>query len=305
MLSQGAALPESIPKALWRVLCEIWRIADERHLGLIAAGVAFFAMFAVFPGLAALVSIWSWLSDPNAIGSYLHVISEFMPPEAFALIEGQVRALIATSGGRLGWSTAISLAVALWSTRAGVAAVVQGLNAIHGYRNRGGAKQVLVAMALTLAVLAMAIAGLATVVAVPIALAFVPLGPVQGRVLAGLPWAITFLLLIATLSLVYRYGPNLDRRSRPGWITPGAGLAALLWAAASLAFSIYLSNFGSYNRVYGSLGAGVALLMWFFLSAYAVLLGAALNRALGIGIPFAEREARGHAMTEPAPSAPK
>lgn len=266
--------------SLWRILRDIFRIADERHLGLIAAGVAFFALFAVFPGLTAVIAIWSWFADPVVIGSYLHVISEFMPPEAFSLIETQVRSTIASSGGPLGWSTLLSLGVAIWSTRAGVAAVVQGLNAIQGFRNRGGAGQVLLSSALTLVVLAMAMAALATVVIMPIALAFLPLGSMQARLLTALPWAITFLLVIGTLSLVYRYGPNTGTRDRAGWITPGAGLAALLWAAASLAFSLYLANFGAYNKVYGSLGAVIALLMWFFLSAYAVLIGAALNHVL-------------------------
>lgn len=267
------------------VVSEMWRVMDERHLGLIAAGVAFYGMLAFFPGLTALVAVWSWLSDPAALESYLGVVDEFLPPEAFALVSDQIHALIADAGGTLGWRAMISLAVALWSTRAGLAALVQGLNAIHGYRNRGGAGHLLVASVLTLAVLSMAIAALATVVAVPIALAFLKLGPMQGRILAAVPWAVTLFLVLVTLAMVYRYGPNTDWRNRAGWLTPGTALAAVLWAAASVAFSIYISNFGTYNRVYGSLGAGIALLMWFYLSAYAVLLGAALNHALGIPRP--------------------
>jgi len=273
------------PLTPWTILTELWRLTDERNLGLIAAGVAFYAMFALFPALGAVVSIWSWLADPAALQSYLDVADGFIPPEAFGLIRGQVEALVRTSGEQVGWRTGLSLAVAMWSTRAGLASVVQGLNTIYESPSRGGLRQVAVAMGLTLAVLGMAIAGLMTVVVVPILLAFLPLGPAEGRIVAGLPWAATFLLLLATLGLVYRFGPNTGSEHRAGWITPGAGLAALLWAAASLAFSLYLANFGSYNRVYGSLGAVVALLMWFYLSAYAVLLGAALNRVLGIPRP--------------------
>jgi len=273
------------PLTPWSIVTELWRLTDERHLGLVAAGVAFYAMFALFPALGAVVSVWSWLADPAALQSYLEVASGFIPPEAFGLIAGQVEALVQSSGEQVGWRTGLSLGVALWSTRAGLASVVQGLNTIYGSPSRGGVRQVAVAMGLTLAVLGMAIAGLITVVVIPILLAFLPLGPVEGRIVAGLPWAATFLLVLAVLGLVYRFGPNTKSERRASWITPGAGLAALLWAAASLAFSMYLANFGSYNRVYGSLGAVVALLMWFYLSAYAVLLGAALNRVLGIPRP--------------------
>ncbi|MEI4471908.1 YihY/virulence factor BrkB family protein [Frigidibacter sp. MR17.24] len=263
------------------------KIIDERNLGLVAAGVAFYAMFAIFPALAAVVSVWSWLAaDPEVLESYLLVARGFIPDEAFGLIAGQVSALVAASAqSGIGWRTLISLMIALWSTRAGLASVVQGLNAIHGYPNHRTAKQFLLPLILTMTVLGMAILALATVVVLPILLHILPLGPIEGRIIGGIPWVITFLLLLVTIAMVYRYGPNTRRALRAGWLTPGAGLAAALWAAASLAFSLYLSNFGAYNRVYGSLGAGVALLMWFYLSAYAVLLGAALNHVLGIPRP--------------------
>lgn len=269
----------------WTILKNLWRLTDERNLGLIAAGVAFYAMFALFPALTAVVSVWGWLADPAALQTYMEVAGGFIPPEAFSLITRQVEALVNSPSSEVWWRTAISLLVALWSTRTGLASVVQGLNAIYGAPSRSGIWQIVVAMGLTLAVIGMAIAALITIVVVPILLAFLPLGPVEGRIVGGLPWAATFLLVLATLGLIYRFGPNTGAEHRAGWITPGAGLAALLWAAASLAFSVYLANFGSYNRVYGSLGAVVALLMWFYLSAYAVLLGAALNSVLGIPRP--------------------
>lgn len=249
-------------------------------MGLVAAGVAFYAIFAVFPGLATLVSLWSFWADPLVLDSYLAVANEFIPPEAFGLIESQVHALVAAQGGSLGWGTFLSLGVALWSTRAGLDAVVQGLNAIEGRPNRHGLVQMLVALVLTIAVIAMAIAAMGTVVVVPILLQFLPLGPISGRLIAALPWLLTLCLLMAVLGLVYRYGPNLRQDRRVRWISPGSVLALVLWFVASTGFSLYLTNFASYNRVYGSLGAGVALLMWFFLSAYAVLLGAALNHVL-------------------------
>lgn len=269
---------------LWQIVKGVQKVADERYLGLVAAGVAFYAMFAIFPALAAVVSIWSWLAaDPDVLETYLRVLQEFLPPDAFGLIAGQVASLVQSSAqSGIGWRTMLSLLIALWSTRAGLAAVVQGLNAIHGYPNRGGARQILLPMVMTMGVVAMALAAMATVVVIPIVLHFLPLGPIEGRIIGGIPWIVTFLLLLTLLAMIYRYGPNTKRSLRAGWVTPGTGLAALLWALASVGFSLYLNNFGAYNRVYGSLGAGIALLMWFYLSAFAVLLGAALNHVLGI-----------------------
>lgn len=268
-----------------RVIVDLWTLIDRRNVALVAAGVAFYGMLAVFPALTAVVSIWSWMADPAVLRSYTSVAAGFIPPEAFSLLNAQVEALITSSTGGVAWRAVLSLMVALWSARAGLASVVRGLNAIHGYPSRKGPRQLMVAMLLTLAIIGMAIVALATVVVLPIVLSFLPLGPVEGWLVGGLPWAVTFLLVIATISLIYRYGPNTKRSVRAGWITPGAGIAAALWAAASLGFSVYLTNFGNYNRVYGSLGAGIALLMWLYLSSYAVLLGAAINQILGIPKP--------------------
>ena len=266
----------------------IWYATGDRHLSLIAAGVAFYAMLAVFPGVAALIAIWGFLSDPALIEAQMQPLARFVPREAFLLIDEQVRALIAANQSTLGWTTVLSLLAALWSARAGLAALIHGLDTIHGTTLRGGLGHTLAAIALTLALIGVAVVALAAVVIAPILLAFVPLGPFTIWAVTGLKWATAVIVVLMGITLLYRYGPNRQAQHAV-WVSPGLLLAVAVWAGASVAFSYYLSNFGSYNRIYGSIGAVIALLMWFYISAYAVLLGAALNAEMERPVPEPRR----------------
>lgn len=271
-------------RRLAAISAELWRVASERHLGLIAAGVAFFAMLAIFPAVAALVALFGFWADPAVIDTQLDLMSEFIPPDAFALLDAQVNRLIALNDSTLGWTTALSLLVALWSARLGVAALVQGLNAVHGVQNRAGLWHLAIAVLLTGAMIAVALVALATMLILPVVLAFFPLGGFYGTAAEILRWALALMVVLGGLSVFYRYGPNRNG-PRGSWLSPGLFFALLLWATASFGFSYFLSNFGNYNEVYGSIGAVIALLMWLYISAYAVLLGAALNAVLESRLP--------------------
>ena len=253
----------------------LWRQTDDRHLDLIAAGVAFYAMLAVFPAVAAVIALWGFVSDPRVVEEQLGLLQGVIPPEAFALLAGQVRALIATNDSALGLTTALSTGAAIWSARAGVGALLRGLNAIYGIERRGGFLHAVTALGFTGALVAVALLTLASLVGVPVVLAYLPLGAWTELALTLLRWGVALSVMLLGLGVVYRYGPN--RPHRPPWISVGAVVALGLWAVASLGLTLYLRNFGSYNEVYGSIGAVIALLMWFFISAYAVLLGAAVN----------------------------
>ncbi len=261
---------------IWRLIIAVWYATDERHIGVIAAGVAFYGMFAVFPGMAAMIAIWGFFSDPSVIPNYMSAVHEVIPAAAYDVLETQLVALLKADSHTLGWTTALSLLVALYSIHAGVAALISALNAINGHRPRSGLRRFVGSVLMTFATLGLAITALATVVVVPIALNFVNVGQAEALILKVLPWIVLILVLLVFLGMVYRWGPNRDG-ARFAWLTPGSLLAVALWAIASIAFSVYLGNFGSYNRIYGSIGAVIALLMWFYISAYIVLLGAVLN----------------------------
>ena len=269
-----------ILQQIWQFVIAVWNRVAEGHFSLIAAGVAFYAMFAVFPGLTATIAIWSMVADPGVIGEYLRVAERFLPTEAAALVHDQVTGLLTAPRTVLGWATAISVLLALYSARAGVSALIQGLDVVHRAVPRRWLRGWAVDFLLTGALIAALIVALVTVVVVPILLSYVPIGTFSAWLTSVLPWAAMFVLVLTCLSILYRFGPNVPGGFRSPWITVGVLVAALAWAGVSIGFSVYLSNFNSYNRIYGSIGAVIILMTWLYLSVWAVLLGGAINAEL-------------------------
>ncbi|WP_299908004.1 YihY/virulence factor BrkB family protein [uncultured Paracoccus sp.] len=260
----------------WAFLSAVMIRMDKIHMGLIAAGVAFYAMFAVFPGLAAIIALWSLWFDPAVINEYLRVAHEFIPDSAQDILDSQINSLL--SGGRtsIGWASILSFLVATIAARAGVDALVRGLNAAYGVRSHSTIFGFFLAYVLTLAIVGIVLMGLATIVILPIIINFMTFGPLRSWLVSALPWVAMFVIVIMGIGILYRYGPNVKSPRTPIF-TWGALVAALVWAAASIGFSAYLSSFNSYNRIYGSIGAVIALLMWFYLAGFSVLLGALIN----------------------------
>lgn len=256
----------------------------ERQLSLIAAGVAFFAMLAIFPALAALIGLVGFWADPGIVQDTLDLMAEFVPAEAHAILADQTARLIGTTPRTLGWASAVSLLAATWSARRGVGALAQGLNAIYGGSRRGGLWDMAVALALTGVLIGVGVVAVAAILITPLALAVLspflpPASPIPQ--IAGLArWAVAVSALVVGLGLFYRYGPNRPDRQRSPFLSAGLMLAMAVWGSASVGFTLFVANFGNYNEVYGSIGAAIALLMWFYISAYAVLIGGALNYAL-------------------------
>jgi membrane protein len=273
---------------VWRVLYAVWDMAGKKHLGLIAAGVAFFGMFGIFPGIAAVIAIFGLLADPLVISEQLVLMEDIIPADAYRLLSSQINRLVMAPTGKLGWATLVSIVLALWSCRAGVGGLIGGLNAIAGQRQRNGILQMLIAFALTIALVSLAIVALTAVVILPIVLAFVPIAASTAWFVEGARWLIALTVLMMGLSLLYRFGPaRIGPRGR--WMTVGAFVVVILWVAASFGLSFYLTNFASYNEVYGSIGAVIGLLLWLYVTAYLILLGAALNVQIhGYDIPPAD-----------------
>ena len=260
-------------------LHRLWRRSSDAKLGLISAGVAFFGFLAIFPAAASVVAIWGFASDPEVIRGQLLPLQDFLPSDAYDLLDAQVQALIAANGDAFGLTTLLSTIFALWSARAGVDALIQGLDAAYGTVGRGGFWHTARAIVLTATLIGVALVSILAAVIVPLLLAVLPPSPTTPRSLEILNEALGLAVVVFGVGLAYRVGPNHAGRAAPR-ILPGLLLAALLWAIASRGFMLYLTNFGSYNKIYGSIGAVVALLMWFWFSSYAVLLGAALNAVL-------------------------
>lgn len=260
----------------WRAARGFSELVDEKNLGLIAAGVAFYAILAVFPGLAATIALWGLVGDPGLALAQLQEFQAVIPQDVFRLLAAQLTALSTTDGLTLGWASMLSFAFALWSARAGVAALIRGLNAIYDAPNRSGVSHYIRAFILTFSLMGVVLVAMACIVVLPVVLAFFPLGPLAGLGVEVVRWGVGIGVLLAGFALIYRLGPNLQSR-RKRFLSVGAVFATFGWICASVGFSVYLQNFGTYNEVYGSIGAVIAMLMWLFISAYLVLLGGALN----------------------------
>jgi membrane protein len=273
--------PLVVLRQIWRFLMALWRRTDRAELGLIAAGVAFFGFLAIFPALAAIIALWGFAADPTVLRDQIEPLRQFLPVDAFAVLSGQVEALIATNSGKLGLSSLLSLLFALWSARAGVAALIRGLNAIHHLPNRDSFWHQLRALVLTFVLIALVLMAMFAAVAGPLLARFLPIGTGTALLLEAVNLALSLAFVTLAIAAIYHLGPNGNRA--PRIFTRGLFIALILWALVSRGFVMYLANFNTYNQVYGSIGAIAALLMWFYLSAYAVLLGAAYDAERAAG----------------------
>lgn len=249
---------------------------DDRLLAL-AAGVVFYALLALFPAITALVSSYALFAAPSTISGHLALIAGMVPQGAYGIIDEQVSRIVSRTTGTLGFAFFLGLALALWSANAGVKAVLDALNIAYGAKERRGfIKLNLVSLAFTVGAIAALLLAIAAVVVMPVALSYLPVGRLNESALTWLRWPGLLVLLLLGLALLYRFGPDLDN-ARFRWISPGAAFAALAWLVGSALLSWYLRSFADYDATYGSLGAAIALMMWMWMSAIVVLLGAELN----------------------------
>jgi membrane protein len=238
--------------------------------------VAFYGLLALFPAIGALISIWALAFDPLQIEQQIGTLSAMLPPDAAAIVKEQAHKVAADVGG-LSVGAALGILLALYSAAKGMKALIEGLNIIYDEQEeRGFIKLNLVALGLMLVLIVAMIIAIGAIIIVPILLNTIGLGPVAETLLRILRWPILFGVALVVLAIIYRYGPS-RAQARWRWVSWGAAIATAVWTLGSIAFSIYVQNFGSYNETYGSLGAVVILLMWFWLSAFVALLGAELN----------------------------
>ena len=263
-----------------RALMRAFATMGREQLTLVAAGCAFYALLALAPSFAAIAALYGLFSDPAEIAAHLEALRDVAPPAAFDVIADQAGKLQDAGRRTLGWASLGAVLFAIWSARAGVRALMAGVSL--AYRERDG-RHFLVSLAVTYlltgVLVAIATVALVVVVIAPALLSVLPLGETARAAGAALRWPVALLAMLAGLGVLYRYGPH-RRNARPGWVTPGALAAIVIWLAGSFALSAYLARFASYNETYGALGAVAALLMWFWLSAVAALFGAVLNAEL-------------------------
>ncbi len=270
--------PTEIPTPGWKDI--LWRTYEEfgnDRVMAVAAGVTFYALLALFPAIAALVSIYGLFADPSTIESHLSALSGFLPSGAMEIISEQVKRIASQGGGTLGFSFIIGLVVSLWSANAGMKAIIDALNIVYEEEEKRSFIALNVqSLTFTFGAILFVLLAIGGIVVVPIVLDFVGLGGTAETLLSLARWPVLLLVVLTGLAVIYRYGPSRDK-AQWKWVTPGSLLAAVLWLAGSLLFSWYVANFGSYNETYGSLGAVIGFMTWIWISTIVVLLGAELN----------------------------
>ena len=273
-----ATTPAEIPPRGWKDI--LLRTKDEMandHVGLIAAGVAFYSLLAIFPGIAAMMAIAGLIVEPSFITDQINKIAAVMPQEAAQIVIDQAISIAGSREGGLGLAAVIGIVLALWSASAGMSSMMEGLNVAYDEEEkRGFLKRTFVRLALTIGVIIGFFLTALALVAVPAILHFVPLGGLSDTLIMILRWPIVAAIAVLGLAIMYRYGPSRDNPEWK-WVTPGAIAAVVFWLVASVAFAFYVRNFGSYNETFGSLGGVVVMLMWLWISAYIVMMGAELD----------------------------
>ena len=273
-----ASTPTQIPARGWKDI--LWRTYEEfgnDRIMSVAAGVTYYALLAVFPAIAALVSIYGLFADPASIEGHLSALSGVLPGGALDIIREQVTRIASQGGGALGVGFVVGLAISLWSANAGMKAVFDAMNIVYDEdEKRSFVRLNLQSLAFTLGAIAFVLLAIGGIVVLPILLKFLGLGGQAEWLLSLARWPVLLAGVVLGLALLYRFAPSRDEAEWK-WVTPGGLVAAVLWLGGSMLFSWYVTNFGSYNETYGSLGAVIGFMTWIWLSSIVVLLGAEIN----------------------------
>ncbi len=250
---------------------------NNDRLALTAAGIAFYALLAIFPGIAVVVSLWGLIADPLEVSQQITRLSPLLPSDVVMTIRSQALDVAQSGSGAIGAALAISLSLTLFSASRAVKSIMMALNIVYDEKET---RNFLIfnvqALAMTFAVAVGFIAALAAVALVPVILNFVGLGSILEPIIGYIRWPILFAGAWLGIAALYKFAPA---RESPQWqwLSPGAGAAVVLWIVASVLFSIYVQNFANYNETYGSIGAVIVLMMWFWVSAFVFLVGAEID----------------------------
>ena len=275
---------QSANRPTWRdwkeIAKRVFKALNDDRLLAVAAGIVFYGLLAFFPAITALVSIYGLVTDPATIREHMSLVSGLLPEGGLDIMREQVERILAKGGAQLSFGFVAGTLMAIWSTNAGMKAMMDALNVIYNVpEERSFIRLNAVSLALTVGGIVMLLLAIGTVVLFPLILKAVGLGGWSDSFAALLRWPILFGGVIFGLAVLYRFGPS-PRGVPWRWITPGSLLATILWVIGSGALSYYLSNFGNYDATYGSLGAAIGLMMWMWMSSIVILLGAQLNDTL-------------------------
>lgn len=269
-----ASTPSEIPARGWKdILFRIYGNIGEDRVMLVAAGVAFYALLALFPAIAALVALYGLFADPSDIANQVNSLSGVLPSGALDVLHDQLNRVASQGSSKLGTAFLVGLVVSLWSANAGMKSIFDALNLVYDEEEeRGFIKLNLISLGFTVAAIVFVLLAIGAIVALPAVLSSGATALI-GKIAR---WPILLIIIAVALAFVYRYGPS---RSTPQWrwITWGSAFAAIGWVVVSILFSLYTANFADYNKTYGSLGAIIGFMVWIWLSTTVMLMGAEID----------------------------
>lgn len=292
----GAEWPWQFSRRDWRqIFIRVFKEIGNDNVGVVAAGVAFFSLLAVFPLITACLSIYGYFADPADAQAMLAKVSAVLPRDAWVLLNDQITTVVNQPNASLGVGIALGLLIALYSAGAGIRAIMRAMNIAYGeVETRGFAKFYALAGTMTLSMVLFVWVALAVIIGVPALLTLLSLEGVAALATRAMPWMLLVGLFAFASGILYRFGPS-RRPAKKRWVYPGIIFTTISWLLISAGFSYFVSRFGSYNATYGSLSAVIVLLMWFWLTAFIVIVGAEIN---------AEMERQTHVDTTRGPARP-
>lgn len=273
-----AASPFDLPWAGWKqVLGRVGHRFSSDRIVSFAAAVTFYSLLAIFPAIAALVAIYGMFTDPSQIGNQLSQMGGVLPGGAVDILRTEASRVASQSSGTLSGAFLIGLAISLWSANGGVKGMFDALNVAYSEEEkRSFMKLNAVSLTFTVCTIVFALLAVAVMIVLPYLLGGIGLGGTVQTLVAIGKWPVLLVVVALLLGLLYRFGPSRDHPEWR-WLTPGSVFAAVVWLVASILFSWYAANFGSYNKTYGSLGAAVGFMVWIWISSIVVLTGALIN----------------------------
>lgn len=252
---------------------------SKKHLSLLAAGLSYYALFALVPAITSVVLIYAWVSDPTEISDHMNKVKGIIPPQMFSIIKGQFLSLADKANHTtLGLGAILSVVISLWGASKATRSFMESLNIIEQKEeSRNILKSVSTSLSLTGLAVLLFLISLGVIVLIPVVMNILNLEGTIRTSANFLGWGFLLGLMMVFLNLAYRYGPDRSDETRRKWFYSGSVLATVLWLIISAGFSWYAKEFGKFNKTYGSLGAMIVLMTWFYLSSFALLLGGQLN----------------------------
>jgi membrane protein len=262
----------------WKIILKkVKNEVENDRVGLIAAAVAYYALFSIFPLLIATVSIYGIFADPIDVAKQIQIMAQFVPRDALQVIDRELMSIVQNSSGKLGFGAAVSILITLWTASKGTKVLMEAMNIAYGEKEkRGFFRFNSTALILTLGAVVTTVLAVGSIAVLPPIMDLIGFGGFANTLIRVLRWPVLLVLFMSGLAILYRYGPS-RHQLRWRWMTIGGAVTTFMILLASVGFAFYVEKYGAYNKTYGSLAGVVVLLLWFYLVSYAVLLGVEFN----------------------------